>query len=225
MHISKALQSRCKAIQSALRRYNQAAVALDPPRPRLEWQDVIEYGSLAEFDLLRSGAREDIRELPWADEINRQVTTFMLRMERAKEEISRLNIEVARLNTWMHDEEANYMRCMTDLEDTDPLLCSELKERLNHCQRLNGIHQRKLARLFSTEGYTGSTKPGKQLGTTRVTLRIPALGARPMDQPADVVEDEEDKDDDDDDEDNDEMSLLEDYISSISTDDVLVARN
>lgn len=55
----------------------------------------MEYTTLAEFDLLRTAAREDIRKLPWADKINRQVTIYKLHMERAQEELARVNIEVA----------------------------------------------------------------------------------------------------------------------------------
>ena len=44
----------------ALKYYNRAAALLDPPQPRLHWQEVVEYTTLAEFDLLRTAAREDI---------------------------------------------------------------------------------------------------------------------------------------------------------------------
>ncbi|KAF8525694.1 hypothetical protein JB92DRAFT_2542029, partial [Gautieria morchelliformis] len=52
MHISKALQSRSKAIQRALKAYNDAALTLDPPRPKLTWSQIVEYTTLAEFELL-----------------------------------------------------------------------------------------------------------------------------------------------------------------------------
>lgn len=52
-HISKALQSRSSTIRSALERYNTAAVALDPPRDTLKWDEVVEYAFLSDFDLLR----------------------------------------------------------------------------------------------------------------------------------------------------------------------------
>ncbi|KAJ7310166.1 hypothetical protein DFH08DRAFT_823197 [Mycena albidolilacea] len=38
-HIAKALQVRSKAIQSALQHYNSAALALDPPRQHLSWEE------------------------------------------------------------------------------------------------------------------------------------------------------------------------------------------
>ena len=50
--IAKALQIRSHAIQTALTNYNCLAAALDPPQPILNFKEVIEYSSLAEFDIL-----------------------------------------------------------------------------------------------------------------------------------------------------------------------------
>ncbi|KAF8507268.1 hypothetical protein JB92DRAFT_2793630 [Gautieria morchelliformis] len=219
VHISKSLQTRCKAIQSALKRYNQAAAKLVPPRPRLEWQEVVEYGTLAEFDLLRSAAREDIRKLPWADTVNRQVTIYSLRLERAKEEIARLNVEVARLNTWIHDSETEYEMQIHNLQAHKPLLCEELKEQLQTWRRLNDYHRHKLKALFALPGYTGSSEIGTQLGTTRITIKLPSSSQATHHGVAKAREDDEDEDEDD--EDNEEMSRLEDYISSLSMNDLI----
>ena len=87
MQISKALKTRCKAIQTALKHYNLAAAALDPPCPHLEWQNVVEYGSIAEFDLLCCAAREDIRQHQWANAVNHQATIYALKLENAHAEI------------------------------------------------------------------------------------------------------------------------------------------
>ena len=65
-HIAKSFQKRCKAIQNAVKAYNAAAVALDPPRPTLDWTRVSHYGFLNEFNLLRD-TRQDIRDKPWTD--------------------------------------------------------------------------------------------------------------------------------------------------------------
>jgi len=90
-HINKSLKTRCKAIQTALRKYNAAAKAIN--RPQLDWSNISTYGSLAEFELLRE-SWEDIRSAPWADVKNRQAAVHSLRIERAKEEHERLNVEI-----------------------------------------------------------------------------------------------------------------------------------
>ncbi|KAJ6489337.1 hypothetical protein C8R47DRAFT_955330, partial [Mycena vitilis] len=52
-HFAKALQTRSRTICTALARYNDAAVALDPPQRVLSWNNVVEYTFLADFDILR----------------------------------------------------------------------------------------------------------------------------------------------------------------------------
>lgn len=70
MHISKALQAQSWAIQWALQSYNQAATALTPACPKLTWSQIVEYTTLAKFQLLKCGAREDIQKYEWADARN-----------------------------------------------------------------------------------------------------------------------------------------------------------
>ncbi|KAG2742983.1 hypothetical protein P692DRAFT_20850760 [Suillus brevipes Sb2] len=103
-HIAKALQTRSSTIRSALDRYNAAALSLTPPRRTLKWDEVIEYAFLADFDLL-CDARQDISQHPWATPAARQATDLYFKMCRAKEEVLRLNNEIRRLVTYIHDEE------------------------------------------------------------------------------------------------------------------------
>ncbi|KAG0695695.1 hypothetical protein DFH29DRAFT_984896 [Suillus ampliporus] len=99
-HIAKALQTRSAAIRTALERYNSAARTLSPPRQTLKWEEVVEYAFLADFDLLRN-SREDVSQQQWATPTARQATNLYFKMCRAKEEITRLNIEIRRLVTYI----------------------------------------------------------------------------------------------------------------------------
>ncbi|KAJ7351211.1 hypothetical protein DFH08DRAFT_694535, partial [Mycena albidolilacea] len=63
-HIAKSFQVRSKAIKTAIGQYNKVAEAMTPPKPTLDWEEVVEYAFLADFDLLREG-REDIRGEFW----------------------------------------------------------------------------------------------------------------------------------------------------------------
>ncbi len=72
--------------------------ALEPPRPMLKWEDVIEYTLLSEFDLLKD-TREDIREKPWANSAVREASDAYYRIIRAQEEVHQLNIEIRRFVT------------------------------------------------------------------------------------------------------------------------------
>ncbi|KAJ7749080.1 hypothetical protein DFH07DRAFT_961924 [Mycena maculata] len=58
-HIAKSLQVCSKAVKAAIVRYNEVAEAMTLPKPTLDWEDIVEYAFLADFDLLREG-REDI---------------------------------------------------------------------------------------------------------------------------------------------------------------------
>ncbi|KAG1885372.1 hypothetical protein F4604DRAFT_1878101 [Suillus subluteus] len=106
-HISKSLQTRCHAIQTAIKKYNDAASQLHPPRPPLEWSKVSHYSFLEEFNLLRE-TRQDIRDKMWARPAIRETMRQWLHIQRAKEEIERCNVEVRRLHTFIVDEDRHF---------------------------------------------------------------------------------------------------------------------
>ncbi|KAJ6510472.1 hypothetical protein C8R45DRAFT_1050270 [Mycena sanguinolenta] len=63
-HIAKALQARSKAIKNAIERYNVVALDMEPPMPTLDWDEVVNYRFLADFNILRD-TRDSIRSRPW----------------------------------------------------------------------------------------------------------------------------------------------------------------
>jgi hypothetical protein len=151
-HITKSLKTRCKAIQRALKRYNEAAASLG--RPQLEWKDISTYDSLAEFELLQE-CREDIRRQPWADSANRQAAVHTLKLERAREERSRLNIEIARLVDWMSNEEIKLKTVIARLHESRSPLAVEVEELLARRSRQNLVHRRRIYQLHQLPHYTG----------------------------------------------------------------------
>ena len=64
-HIAKALQKWSKTIQRAIKMYNAAASALDPPRPTIDWNTVSHYKFLEDFPLLRNTS-QDLTGKRWA---------------------------------------------------------------------------------------------------------------------------------------------------------------
>ena len=64
-HISKALIRRSTAIRTALDHYNRLAPRQKPPRPKLEYSEVISYSTLGDFSLLKA-SRADVLTKPWA---------------------------------------------------------------------------------------------------------------------------------------------------------------
>ncbi|KAJ7619742.1 hypothetical protein FB45DRAFT_1033581 [Roridomyces roridus] len=102
-HIAKSLQARSKAVRSAVAKYNAAAAAVTPPRDHVDIEQVLEYAFLADFDLLRHSHHEVHRQY-WARPAYRAVMNRWFRLERAREEIKRLDVEIRRFVTWMRDE-------------------------------------------------------------------------------------------------------------------------
>ncbi|KAJ7138739.1 hypothetical protein C8R43DRAFT_1089295 [Mycena crocata] len=159
-HIAKALQARSKAVKAAIERYNDAAASMTPPREALTWEQVVEYAFLADFDLLREG-REDIRNKLWATPGGRAAMDQHYRLLRAEEEILRLNVEIPRLVTHIHDEGAF-------LAHHERRLCDEGNTGLAHQVRLHrlergrfdALHMQRLVKLGKEHGFTASLVPG-----------------------------------------------------------------
>ena len=87
-----------------MERYNTAASTLSPPRPNLSWDDVVEYAFLADFDLLRD-SRQDVRARPWTKPAFHIMIDQHFKLQCAHEEIQRLNVEIRRVVTYIHDED------------------------------------------------------------------------------------------------------------------------
>ncbi|KAJ3890688.1 hypothetical protein GG344DRAFT_48941, partial [Lentinula edodes] len=151
-HIAKAMKTRSKSIQAAMKAYNEAAAALRPPRRIIQWEEVLDLTFLSEFDLLRD-SREDIRERQWATPKNRQIMLEFFKLIRAEEELQRLHVEIRRLLTFMHDEEHElHIRC-TALEVDNPPLALQLQQHFQERIRFNALHRRRLFAIKKLPGF------------------------------------------------------------------------
>ncbi|KAJ3740705.1 hypothetical protein EV360DRAFT_57933, partial [Lentinula raphanica] len=103
-HISHALQRRSHTIRAAVKAYNAAALALNPPRDTLDWSKVSHYAFLDQFNIL-SDTRHSVFEQPWARPVNRTLMKQRRRIQHAREEITRCNVELRRLHTSIVDED------------------------------------------------------------------------------------------------------------------------
>jgi hypothetical protein len=141
-------------IRKAIAHYNIQAAALTPPRPIILWKDITKYTILGEFDLLRH-ARDDIQEREWAKPAVQEATAKYFKLCRAKEEIVRLNVEIRRLRTAIHDEEKQISADIAQLSESDGLLTTELRHL--HCSRsaINTLHIYRLDRIQRKYRITG----------------------------------------------------------------------
>ena len=195
--ISKSLKTRADAIQSALKRYNEAAALMVPPRPLLTWESVVAAVNLADFNLLKS-TRQDIRKLEWAQPANREGMVMYFKIKRAKEEIVRLNVEIRRLLTFLYDDHVDHHRAIHSNILTDPTLAFELSTRSQYRTK---IHEGIVKRLLQTSrlpGFSGSLFHGERQGRDQsLSVDVPPpfwmtgiLGITQVE--IDVMEEEED---------------------------------
>ncbi|EIW79818.1 hypothetical protein CONPUDRAFT_74154 [Coniophora puteana RWD-64-598 SS2] len=159
-HIGKALKSRGSAIRSALQEYNSAAASLNPPRPQLSWDDVSRYAFLADFDLLRD-AREDISTRAWAKPAARSAMDMHFKILRAREEIARLNVEIKRVATYLHDEDKYLSACEEKLRQQHPPLAFQVAVHRSIRSRCNASHAKRLRDIAALDGFTGSIEVGQ----------------------------------------------------------------
>jgi hypothetical protein len=118
---------------------------------------------LADFELLKH-SREDILNKPWANPTNRLIATKFFKIQRAHEEIERLNVESQRLQTWLEDEDCHLLRMATIVTERDPNLGAELQARYWIRKRINDDHRKTLKVLHGLSGFTGKHRPGIRLG-------------------------------------------------------------
>lgn len=196
VHINKALKTRCKAIQTALKKYNAAASALG--RPPLDWKNISTYGSLAEFTLLRE-CRSDIRRQPWAEASNRQAAVYDLKIQGAVVEQIRLNLEVRRLATFMHHEEEDFAKALADARPVNADLAAELEHILTRRLQVNKVHRARIALIHALPAFDGLKTLGQRAGrastahaAVRDTEMVDESGANRTDEPHDDTDSDED---------------------------------
>ncbi|KAF8157444.1 hypothetical protein K438DRAFT_1861564, partial [Mycena galopus ATCC 62051] len=127
----------------------------------LTWEQVVEYTFLADF----------IQSRPWTRPAYRLAMDTYFKIERAREEIVRLNIEIRRLVTWIRDEG----RFLRDQEATlrssegkteeraeaDLLLAVQMRLYRRQRSRFDGQHMEILRKLAKMKGFTGNISPGR----------------------------------------------------------------
>ncbi|KAL0564922.1 hypothetical protein V5O48_017110, partial [Marasmius crinis-equi] len=151
-HIGKAIKSRSQAIKTALDKFNSASASLFPDRPLLQWDEVVKYVFLADFDLLRE-TRCDIRERSWATPAGRAALDGYHQLQRAREEIDRVHVEVRRLMTWMRDEESYLAKKLEEYQEKDPNLAHQIRRYSQRRGRAFDVHRERLHKLQKVPGF------------------------------------------------------------------------
>ncbi|EIW77818.1 hypothetical protein CONPUDRAFT_61444, partial [Coniophora puteana RWD-64-598 SS2] len=155
--IGKAIERRSTAVRTAITHYNKLAAKMNPPATQLRWDDIVQYTFLSELEILKhSYFQQDVREQAWAKPVNRDAAIKHFKIQRAREEINRLNVEARRLRTWVNDELDDIKRHKERLEKANPLLAAAMTSQFAARIRANHAHLRRLDTLERLPGYSGT---------------------------------------------------------------------
>ncbi len=138
---------------------------MDPPRTTLDWEEVVNYACLAEFDLLRD-TRQDVRERPWARPANRLIMDKYFKLERAREEITRLNVEIRRVLTHLQDEECFLLSKEKEILNTNAALAFQVRLYRLERTRFAQTHRQRFKKLASCQGVQLNLTPGVPIDKT-----------------------------------------------------------
>ncbi|EMD33855.1 hypothetical protein CERSUDRAFT_55723, partial [Gelatoporia subvermispora B] len=212
-HIAKSLQTRCQAIRNAVNTYNRAALALDPPRPTLDWDKVSHFSFLEEFNLLRD-TRNDIRDKPWTRPAVREIMKKNRRIARAREELQRCNVEVRRLHTSIEDENKHFRTTLAALREENSPLYGAVADYAARRMHVNGHLLARIHLIYRLDGFTGNTMKGRRKGTASAEDTLDSVGDMP---PTEIARDEHLLEDDgiDEDEMQDHIAGIIQYISDL----------
>lgn len=163
MHITKSLQKQCKAIHTAVRAYNAAVLALDPPHPTLDWLQISHFSFLEEFTLLNDTCN-DIRDKPWGQPLIHEMMQTAQCIKHATEELENVQHEAWRVHMSITDKDVHFVHVLADLKASGSPLFGVVSE---FCGRrhANNVHVLSyLHCLYALEGYGGKPTPGKYAG-------------------------------------------------------------
>ncbi|KAF7337160.1 hypothetical protein MVEN_02154000 [Mycena venus] len=184
-HIAKALQARSKVVKNAIAKYNEIAEAMTPPKPTLDWEEVVEtFGGE-----------------PWAQPAGQAAMDQHFKLLHAEEEIVRLNVEICRLVTFMKDEEAflSHEERRLQAEGKEGLAIQVGLVRMER-GRFTDLHMLRLVKLSKDPGFTGNILPGVSINCERhapvardndADMRAPSLLPSLEEDPESPADDDE----------------------------------
>ncbi len=210
--IAKNLQTRSRAIRTALNAYNTAASAIN--RPTLDWRTVSHYRFLQEFTLLND-TRADLRDKLWAQPVVRETMRRANKLARAREEIARVSDEALRILASIRDEELLFCAVLEDLIRGRYHLYGAVADFVRRRRRANAHVQAGLKKLFAHPRFSGSRAPGNRPGGSLPALvtyanldQLLQMTSKTQDAEGDEAEDEHAQD---------MFTIFTDFIASVHT--------
>lgn len=135
--------------------------------PTVDWEQVSHYSFLDEFHLLQD-TRNDVRDKPWTRPAIRETMRQARRLDRAREELTRCNIEAHRLHTSICDEDAHFTRILNHLKSEGSQIYGAVAEYCERRRNINARHLKRLQQLYALKGFTGTPSPGARKGDAAI---------------------------------------------------------
>ena len=121
------------------------------------------YKFLEDFAFLQ-GAQDELRSKPWSEPLGREILKKARRVDRAREEIERCNVEARRLYTSILDEHDLFSAVQQRLHEQESPLCGALNEFCDRRRRINLRHLQRLELMSQLDGFSGSLARGMREG-------------------------------------------------------------
>ena len=150
-----------------------------PPQQVLDWDQVVEYAFISDFDLLYD-AHQNIQRKPWVTPAARLTIDKAFKLERAEEEVAQLNIEVPHLATYIHDEDIYLCRKEAELLITRPALALQVSLYQMEWGRFNAHHLKVLGKIYLLTGYMGPFGAGTCVAETPMSSEEPDTSGEPQ---------------------------------------------
>ena len=180
----------------------RSAAVLDPPRSALDWSNVSHYGLVEQYTILKA-SNTDISSKQWSQPLYREILKCRRRIARAKEEITRCNVEVCRLHTGIRDDAIHFKCVVAKLKEENDPMYEAVKA---FAKRRNATHRallKRIRKIYTLPGFTGNPTPGKRAGhdgsVDMLTTDDDETGGNDIisDNHGDTQEGEEDEEDED----------------------------
>lgn len=93
-----------------------------------------------------------------------------MRIKRAREEITRCNIELRRLHTAIFDEERHFKAVLARAKASGTMLFDVILDYCTRRRRVNAYILSWVAKTFALDGFTGDTSLGRRRGTSIIRM-------------------------------------------------------
>lgn len=146
----------------ALNKYNTLATLMQPAVPSLQWKDIVSYGFISEFELIKHAhSQADITNEPWTVPTNCEIASKYFKIIWAHEELIQLNMEIHRLHTSICNESIQLNTVLNKLHITDSLLASEVEYYHDFWWQINSVQLAWIQATYSLAGFNGIAEAGQ----------------------------------------------------------------